>query len=126
MSVSVPVSIGELWDKHSILLIKYDKIKNPEKRNIVQREIELLEMLMNNYSYSDNELFINLKNVNELLWDIEDKIRIKEKNNLFDVEFIELARSVYFTNDKRAEIKGAINKKYNSDICEVKDYVIYK
>ena len=125
MSVSVPISIGELWDKYSILLIKREKIKNKEKQNIVKHEIELLDSLMNKYSYTDNEFFINLKSVNEQLWEIEDKIRIKEKNNSFDSEFVDLARSVYFTNDKRSEIKSAINKTYNSNICEVKEYANY-
>ena len=125
MSVSIPISIGELWDKYSILLIKREKIKNKEKQNVVKHEIELLDSLMNNYSYTDNEFFINLKSVNEKLWEIEDKIRIKEKNHSFDLEFVELARSVYFTNDKRAEIKSDINKTYNSNICEVKEYINY-
>jgi hypothetical protein len=125
MSVSIPISIGELWDKYSILLIKREKIQNKEKQNIVKHEIELLDSLMNNYSYNDNKFFINLKSVNEKLWEIEDKIRIKEKNNSFDSEFVDLARSVYFTNDKRAEIKNAINKTYNSNICEVKEYINY-
>ena len=125
MSVSIPISIGELWDKYSILLIKREKIKNKEKQNIVKHEIELLDSLMNNYSYNDNKFFINLKSVNEKLWEIEDKIRIKEKNHSFDLEFVDLARSVYFTNDKRAEIKNAINKTYNSNICEVKEYANY-
>jgi hypothetical protein len=125
MSVSIPISIGELWDKYSILLIKREKIKNKEKQNIVKHEIELLDSLMNNYSYTDNKFFINLKSVNEKLWEIEDKIRIKEKNNSFDSEFVDLARSVYFTNDKRGEIKNAINKTYNSNICEVKEYANY-
>jgi hypothetical protein len=125
MSVSIPISIGELWDKYSILLIKREKIKNKEKQNIVKHEIELLDSLMNNYSYTDNKFFINLKSVNEKLWEIEDKIRIKEKNHSFDLEFVDLARSVYFTNDKRAEIKNAINKTYNSNICEVKEYANY-
>jgi hypothetical protein len=125
MSVSIPISIGELWDKYSILPIKREKIKNKEKQNIVKHEIELLDSLMNNYSYTDNKFFINLKSVNEKLWEIEDKIRIKEKNHSFDLEFVDLARSVYFTNDKRAEIKNAINKTYNSNICEVKEYANY-
>lgn len=125
MSVCIPISIGELWDKYSILLIKREKVQNKEKQNIVKHEIELLDSLMNNYSYNDNEFFINLKSVNEQLWEIEDKIRIKEKNNSFDSEFVDLARSVYFTNDKRSEIKSAINKTYNSNICEVKEYINY-
>ena len=125
MSVYIPISIGELWDKYSILLIKREKIQNKEKQNIVKHEIELLDSLMNNYSYNDNKFFINLKSVNEKLWEIEDKIRIKEKNHSFDLEFVDLARSVYFTNDKRAEIKSDINKTYNSNICEVKEYINY-
>jgi len=126
MSVNVPVSIGELWDKYTILLIKKEKIKDEKKRIHVLNEIEYLTSFMNCYSYKDNNLFLNLQKVNLELWDIEDKLRIKEKENVFDNEFIELARSVYYTNDKRAEIKKEINILFNSQIHEVKDYIDYK
>ena len=80
---------------------------------------------MDKYSYHDHELFIELKEINLALWDIEDKLRIKELEQCFDDEFILLARSVYTTNDKRAEIKHKINTLYGSSIFEVKDYVKY-
>jgi len=84
-----------------------------------------LRELMNQYSFETDKLFFHLKEVNTILWNIEDKIRIKEKEKMFDEEFIELARNVYYTNDKRADIKKQINIKYNSIIHEVKDYVNY-
>ena len=125
MPVNVPVSLGELWDKYSILLIKQNKISNKEKLQFVEKEITYLNTLMKDYSYKDDVLFTDLKAVNEKLWDIEDKLRIKETKKEFDKEFIELARSVYYTNDERAAIKKKINVKFNSDIHEVKDYVKY-
>ena len=125
MSVSVPISFGELWDKYTILLIKQNKIKDETKLNFVILEIKLLDELMNNFLYNENELFINLYDINQKLWDIEDKIRIKEKNKSFDNEFIELARSVYYKNDIRAEIKKQINILFDSNIHEVKYYVNY-
>ena len=125
MSTSVPISIGELWDKYSILLIKKEKIKNENKLKYIETEINYLDKLMSNYSYNEDNLFLNLKNINKKLWNIEDELRIKEKNQEFDSIFIELARSVYYTNDKRAEIKKKINIKFNSDIHEVKDYIKY-
>jgi len=125
MSVSVPISFGELWDKYTILLIKQNKIKDETKLNFVILEIKLLDELMKNFLYNKNELFINLYDINQKLWDIEDKIRIKEKNKSFDNEFIELARSVYYKNDIRAEIKKQINILFDSNIHEVKYYVNY-
>jgi hypothetical protein len=125
MSLLVPISIGELWDKYTILLIKKNKIKDETKLNFIMLEIKLLNELMNNYLYNENELFINLHEINKKLWDIEDKIRIKEKNKNFDNEFIELARSVYYDNDIRAEIKKQINISFGSIIHEVKYYVNY-
>tara|TARA_B110000211_G_scaffold125248_1_gene144280 strand:+ start:1496 stop:1744 length:249 start_codon:yes stop_codon:yes gene_type:complete len=81
---------------------------------------------MKTYAYTTNELFIDLKKVNKELWDIEDHIRIKEKNQEFDNEFIELSRSVYHKNDIRADIKKKINIFFNSSIHEIKMYVDYK
>jgi hypothetical protein len=126
MSLNVPISIGELWDKYSILLIKKEKIKDNNKIKTVATEIAHLNKLMDNYSYINNDLFIELQKINLNLWIIEDKLRIKEKECIFDNEFIDLARSVYYTNDKRAEIKNRINILYNSIIHEVKDYIDYK
>jgi hypothetical protein len=126
MSENIYVSIGELWDKYSILLIKKEKIKDKLKLDYVNNEIKSLDKIMRYYPYQSNELFINLKKVNEKLWDIEDKLRIKESLKTFDNEFIELARSVYYTNDERAEIKRNINIIYDSLIHEIKDYINYK
>ena len=74
MSISVPVSIGELWDKYTILLIKNEKVKDKSKQHFIHLEIENLDLVMNNYLYQENDLFSNLKKVNEELWDIEDKL----------------------------------------------------
>lgn len=125
MAELVNISIGELWDKYTILLIKMEKITNKEKLVIIKKELELLGHNMQKYNFETNKLFIKLKNVNNKLWDTEDKIRIKESTKTFNEEFIDLARSVYFTNDIRADIKREINISFNSNICEVKDYVKY-
>jgi hypothetical protein len=119
MSVTIPISIGELYDKYSILQIKLEKIKG-DKLVFVQKEIEYLEPFVHLYpaDYSD------LKKTNELLWEIEDAIRLKELAKEFDQEFIELARSVYLTNDKRYSFKMKINSFYPSDVMEIKSYVI--
>jgi len=126
MSISVPVSIGELWDKYTILLIKQEKIKNKEKIKYINSEIDYLNNIMKDFSYSNNMDFIELKKINESLWNIEDQLRIKEQKKEFDDEFINLARNVYFTNDKRAELKRKINENNNSPIIEIKDYVNYQ
>jgi len=121
---NVPISVGELFDKYSILEIKKEKIVNPEKRKKVVTEINYLNNIINKFKLNP-ELYNKLKFINTELWDIEDNIRIKEKNKEFDSEFINLARSVYITNDKRAKIKQEINHLFNSNIEEVKDYVKY-
>lgn len=126
MSIVTPISIGELWDKYSILLIKQQKITDACKLDYVRYEIDCLYQIMKQYPYVDCELFIQLQTVNTQLWEVEDSLRIKEKKKEFDNEFIEFARSVYYTNDKRAEIKKQINIRYNSIIHETKDYVEYK
>ena len=127
MSVYIPVSIGELWDKYTILLIKQRKIHDENKLAHVNTEKDFLESHMNTFLlYKENPLFIELQDTNERLWDIEDALRIKESDKEFDAEFIELARSVYFVNDKRAAIKKDINIQFGSAIHEVKEYVDYK
>lgn len=127
MNINIPVSLGELIDKITILEIKQDKIKDSEKNKNITFELNLLIDKLNSFP-SNNEL-VDLKNklkeVNTQLWDIEDQIRICEKRNNFDREFINLARNVYITNDKRFEIKNKINKKFSSDIQEVKSYEEY-
>ena len=123
MSVSIPVSIGELWDKYSILEIKQEKIKDVDKLKYIKDELDYLEPFIKDNKF--DELFNELKQVNLKLWTIEDDIREKELKNQFDDEFIHLARMVYKTNDIRAEIKKEINKKFNSLIHEVKSYKKY-
>ena len=128
MSIKIELSVGELLDKISILLIKAERIDDPSKVKNINKELDVLMSLWNYSPYSDTNLSseINeLKNINEALWDIEDKIRDKERNQLFDKDFIELARSVYFTNDKRAEIKRIINGKTGSELIEEKSYSDY-
>ena len=128
MSIKIELSIGELLDKISILQIKAERIDDPSKVKNINKELDVLMSLWNDSPYSDTNLSseINeLKNINEALWDIEDKIRDKERNQLFDKDFIELARSVYFTNYKRAEIKRIINGKTGSELIEEKSYSDY-
>lgn len=120
----VPVSIGELWDKYSILMIKLEKIKDTEKRNCVLLEIKELEPLLDEYPL-DFESQLELVDCNHCLWNVEDAIRVKERNKTFDDEFIQLARSVYITNDRRADIKKRINGYFQSNIVEVKSYQPY-
>ena len=124
MSVQINVSVGELWDKYTILLIKRGKIRDA-RRQIVDNEIAALEPVMRGFPYEHNLMFSKLKSVNERLWNIEDEIRVKEASKTFDGEFVELARQVYFTNDERAKIKRTINEEFHSVIREVKCYAAY-
>ena len=121
----IPVAIGEVFDKFSILEIKKDKISDKSKLKHVDNEILYLKKYIEEYNL-DKTIYDELKNVNLELWNIEDKIRVKESKGEFDDEFIQLARSVYFTNDKRFECKKKINSIFNSNIYEVKSYVDYK
>jgi len=123
MSVSINISIGELFDKYSILLIKSEKIKNSKKLENIDKELNVLKSIKE--KYDNNDLLNQLKIINEKLWDIENKKRQKEKDKIFDNEFIELARNVYIWNDKRSEIKNKINIFFNSNILEVKEYTEY-
>ena len=128
MSIKIELSIGELLDKISILQIKAERITDPLKLENISRELDVLMSLWNDSPYSDKNLAseVNeLKKINEALWEIEDKIREKERNKLFDSGFIELARAVYITNDKRAEIKRVINSKTGSGLIEEKSYSDY-
>ena len=120
--IFAPVSIGELFDKITILQIKKNRIKG-SKLNHINNELSHLEDVVNNNNLKiDNLILSNLKKVNINLWDIEDKIRIKEMKNEFDQEFIDLARSIYKENDKRAALKKEINLKYGSIFVEEKSY----
>ena len=120
-----PISIGELFDKISILEIKKLKIEG-EKISNIDRELNYLNKIVSkNNLIIDKQLIFNLKKINSNLWEIEDKLRFKENKNEFDKEFINLARSVYVENDKRASIKKEINLKYSSEIIEEKSYKDY-
>jgi len=124
--INIPISLGELLDKISILEIKKIKISNKDKLQHIEYELNILKDILSENGNFDNILYQQLVEINSRLWDIEDNIRICEKNKQFNETFINLARSVYFENDKRAEIKLQINKLYNSNIVEVKSYENYK
>ena len=122
-NVIIPVSVGELIDKITILEIKQEKIQDTNKLANVSKEMLLLTSIFHNVTQEEiKPLFDKLKEINLLLWSIEDKKRLKEKEKSFDREFIELARAVYIYNDKRAEIKRQINLITNSNIIEEKSY----
>jgi hypothetical protein len=125
--IRISVSVGEIFDKITILQIKQNKITDKEKLINVETELFEIKNIVNHYNNDEvvNLLVRNLKNVNLQLWEIEDKIRIKESQKEFDKEFIELARSVYIVNDKRAKIKKDINLKTNSHLVEEKSYTSY-
>ena len=127
MIIKIPISLGELIDKISILLIKEKNISDEKKLSKIHEELSLLKKTLNNKINENNiENYLNkLVEINAKLWKIEDDIRGCERNNKFDKIFIDLARSVYITNDKRSEIKNEINKKFGSTIVEVKSYKKY-
>ena len=118
---NVPISIGELYDKYSILLIKKEKINENDKLYFINKEIEYLQPFINKFELP-LEIIERMRAVNEKLWNIEDDIRIKEDKQEFDEEFITLARMVYKTNDERHKIKCEINTIINSEIREMKSY----
>jgi hypothetical protein len=118
----VPISLGELFDKYSILLIKKERVNNGDKIMCINKEIQFLQPYIDKFNL-DSILKEEIKKINETLWDIEDNIRIKEKKNEFDDEFILLARSVYINNDQRHIIKNKINIFLNSEIKDIKSYV---
>lgn len=123
--MKIEISIGEIVDKLSILQIKKNNIQDVIKLENINKEYDYLNDVVFNELKISKEDFFNLVLINETLWDIEDKIRFKERDKEFDNDFIELARSVYFTNDKRAKIKKEINLKYGSLFVEEKSYSKY-
>ena len=128
MNVNVEISIGEFFDKITILEIKSERISDSSKLANINNELENLNLLLSRQSFKRDDVADEvsaLKAVNEELWVIEDDIREKESNKAFDEGFIELARSVYITNDKRSEIKRDINIKLGSDFVEEKSYEEY-
>lgn len=127
-NINVPISPGELLDKITILEIKAEKISDSEKLRNVETELDLLSKTWEQSSMYNStviKLRQSLKETNLVLWDIEDRIRIKEAEKEFDQEFVELARSVYQQNDKRAATKKEINKLLDSNIMEEKSYAEY-
>ena len=128
MKINIPASIGELFDKITILEIKKSKIKDENKLIFINKELNLLKKVVKSKKINTRSLgslVKKLKNVNLKLWNVEDKLRKFEKNKQFKKDFINYARKVYYTNDKRAILKNEINLKTNSIISEVKSYEKY-
>ena len=128
MKINIPASIGELFDKITILEIKKSKIKDKNKLLFINKELNLLKKVVKSKKINTrslSSLVKKLKNVNLKLWNVEDKLRKFEKNKQFKKDFINYARKVYYTNDKRATLKNEINLKTNSIISEVKSYEKY-
>jgi hypothetical protein len=125
--ISIPVSIGEMIDKLSILQVKKNKVKDKTKLEFVDKEFELLYNFSSEYlNNSKTELIYHqLVSVNTNLWEIEDELRVMEKEKNFGNEFVSSARKVYFTNDERFRLKNEINLITQSEIREVKEYVKY-
>ncbi len=127
MLINTPISLGELVDKISILMIKQSNIKDQSKLIHVNKELKFLEKTLYKQINKDEikNYLDELTTINSKLWVIEDDIRDCERRKEFNQKFIDLARSVYFTNDKRSEVKSEINKKFGSDLVEVKSYEEY-
>lgn len=128
MKINIPVSVGELIDKITILEIKLERIKDIEKIKNVKKEYTELKNIENDLKKNkdfEEKYFSKLKQVNIQLWNIEDEIRIFEKNKNFDDNFLKLARSVYKLNDERSVLKRKINLEYGSEYIEEKDYEEY-
>ena len=126
--ILVEVSVGELLDKISILEIKKEKIKDPEKLKFINDEYNILcEQFKKNIKPDDklNKLFNSLKDINSKLWLIEDEKRLYEKNSDFSEKFIKVSRDIHFFNDDRAKIKLEINNHTGSKIKEIKEYTSY-
>ena len=127
-SPQVPISWGELFDKITILQIKLENLTSKDALENVEREFKQLQSIFIKYfpeSTEAKQLEEELKQINQQLWDIEDKIRDKERNRSFDDEFIQLARSVYIINDERSRIKRKINDFFGSEFVEEKSYPEY-
>jgi hypothetical protein len=125
--VSIPVSVGEMIDKLSILQVKKIKVTDENKLEFINKEFELLYNFSSEYlnNLEIELIYAKLILVNTNLWDIEDKLRVLEKEKKFDNEFVASARKVYFTNDERFRLKNEINLLTSSEIREIKDYVKY-
>ena len=126
--VAAEISVGELADKITILEIKLENITDKTKLKNIETELQSLKETYYTYVVQTPELKVlkkRLLEINKMLWDIEDKIRDKERNKEFDIEFIEIARSVYYTNDERCAIKRSINDLTGSRLVEEKSYSDY-
>ena len=129
MNIDIEISLGEFFDKLTILQIKQDKITDSSKLENINKELSYLNAKLENTNISLDVVadeFTALRKSNEALWEIEDAIRIKEGRGEFDQAFIKLARSVYVNNDERAEIKRTINHKLGSNFVEEKSYASYE
>jgi hypothetical protein len=132
-NIQIPISIGEAIDRLTILKIKLFHIKNYDKLANIRTDHDLLEKAIHKYYPEapifplrlDSHIFGELYKVNQELWDVEDKLRVLERAKDFGSEFIELARSVYYLNDKRADVKKRINIQYKSALIEEKSYEAY-
>ena len=127
-SPKIPISWGELFDKITILQIKLENITSKNALENVEQELKKLQSILTQYclkTMETTQLEGELRQINQQLWDIEDQIRDKERNNSFDNEFIQLARSVYITNDERSRIKRKINDMFGSELVEEKSYAEY-
>ena len=127
MLINTPISLGELVDKVSILMIKQKNISDQKKLNHVTKELDVLKKTLAQYVEQEEiQTYLDkLNDINSKLWKIEDDIRECEKDKKFDQTFIELARSVYFTNDQRANVKSDINNNFGSELVEGKSYEEY-
>ena len=127
MLIDTPISLGELIDKISILIIKQKNIKDKEKLKHVNKELDFIKNTMIKYINNEDikKYLDKLISINSDLWKIEDDIRDCERKKIFDQKFIELARNVYFTNDERSRVKSDINKNFGSELVEVKSYEEY-
>jgi hypothetical protein len=123
MAIMIPVSIGELYDKLTILDIKLDNIMDEKKKQIVTKEYKLLNAIFEDLEWRSS-FFNALRDINESLWGLEDNIRKCDKENDFSLKFIDIARNIYKYNDIRSKLKLEINKFYSSDIEEVKSYAV--
>ena len=124
----IPISWGELFDKITILQIKFENLQDNNALKNVKREYDQLYSIFDKVFFENtiaNQLITDLKLINQKLWNIEDLIRDKERNKVFDEEFINLARQVYITNDERSRIKKNINKTFGSELVEEKSYADY-
>ena len=127
-SPQIPVSWGELLDKITILQIKLENLTSKSALKNVERELKQVQSIFTQYrpeKIEAKQLEMDLKQINQQLWDIEDKIRDKERNKAFDDDFIQLARDVYITNDERSRVKGKINDMFGSELVEEKSYAEY-